>query len=282
MFRFVFAILFSAGILAAPALAAAPTKIFVASTGSDANDGSRASPKRSFQAAHDAVASDGNIVVLDTAGYGPLTITKSIAITVPPGVNGFITAGSSNGISINAGASATVSLQGLIIEGANISSYSGIVVYSAKSLTLDDSLIRNFGEGITSISSTAVRIELHRTVIRHVYNGVAFVTDTPAGFDAKLVDVVVSDASLTAFYAFSRNATSVPSELYVVRGEAVNSGVAVQVGAVVTGVVDDSKLTSNTTVYARRNSAGTIYTRGNNTLFNNGSIGVTPLTLGAQ
>jgi hypothetical protein len=46
------------------------TRIFVASYGNDANDGSRGAPKRNFQPAHDAVAAGGQIVVLDTAGYG--------------------------------------------------------------------------------------------------------------------------------------------------------------------------------------------------------------------
>src|SRR4051812_26797345 len=83
-------------------LQAASPKIFVASFGNDANSGSPASPKRGFQAAHDAVAASGQIVVLDTAGYGTLSITKSVTVTVPPGVNGFITAvGNSNGVTIN-------------------------------------------------------------------------------------------------------------------------------------------------------------------------------------
>ncbi len=91
------------------------TKIFVSATGNDANDGSRGSPKRNFQAAHDAVATGGSIVVLDTAGYGALNITKSVSVTVPPGVNGFITvSGSSNGVTINA---PVVVLRGLIVEG---------------------------------------------------------------------------------------------------------------------------------------------------------------------
>jgi hypothetical protein len=49
-------------------LHAQATKIFVASYGNDASDGSRASPKRNFQPAHDAVAAGGEIVALDTAG----------------------------------------------------------------------------------------------------------------------------------------------------------------------------------------------------------------------
>src|SRR3954453_17605338 len=94
-------------ILAAPAaIDAATPKIFVASFGNDANSGSPASPKRRFQAAHDAVAAGGQIVALDTAGYGALSITKSISVTVPPGINGFVSVnGSANGISINTAAS---------------------------------------------------------------------------------------------------------------------------------------------------------------------------------
>ena len=53
-------LLFPVGALHAQAL----SKIFVASYGNDANDGSRGNPKRDFQAAHDAVAAGGQIVVL--------------------------------------------------------------------------------------------------------------------------------------------------------------------------------------------------------------------------
>src|SRR3954451_7005109 len=87
---------------AAAAIQAAPTKIFVASYGNDANSGSPASPKRGFQAAHDAVAAGGQVVALDTAGYGALSITKSVAVTVAPGVTGTVTTtGSANGVTIN-------------------------------------------------------------------------------------------------------------------------------------------------------------------------------------
>ena len=44
----------------------------------DTNDGTRGAPKRNFQPAHDALAAGGQIVVLDTAGYGALTIDRSI------------------------------------------------------------------------------------------------------------------------------------------------------------------------------------------------------------
>src|SRR3954469_4575241 len=94
---------------------AAPAKIFVASYGNDANSGSPASPKRAFQAAHNAVAPGGEIVALDTAGYGALTINKSVSVIVPPGVTGFVTiSGPGIGITINAATTDVVSLRGLV------------------------------------------------------------------------------------------------------------------------------------------------------------------------
>src|SRR3954469_4172564 len=90
-------------LLALPLAAAhaAPAKIFVASYGNDANSGSPTSPMRSFQAAHDAVAAGGQIVVLDTAGYGALNINKSVSVFAPPGINGFITVTTNGGKAVN-------------------------------------------------------------------------------------------------------------------------------------------------------------------------------------
>ena len=55
-------------------------RAFIVSTGNDANAASGctpAAPCRSLQAAHNAVDAGGEIVALDTAGYGPLVVTKS-------------------------------------------------------------------------------------------------------------------------------------------------------------------------------------------------------------
>ncbi len=127
-------------------------KIFVASFGNDANDGSRGSPKRNFQAAHNAVAAGGQIVVLDTAGYGALNITKSLALTVPPGVNGFITvSGGTNAIFINAAPSDNVSLRGLVIEnnGTPVPGNSfGVIASTVGNLVVEDCSFRNLYVGI--------------------------------------------------------------------------------------------------------------------------------------
>ena len=66
---------------------------FVASYGDDPNDGSHSSPKRNFRAAHDAASDGGQIVVLDTAGHGRLSIAKSLEITTPTDITAFVTVG---------------------------------------------------------------------------------------------------------------------------------------------------------------------------------------------
>ena len=152
----------------AAALHAQLPKIFVASFGNDANDGSRGAPKRNFQAAHDAVATGGQIVVLDTAGYGKLTITKSLSITVPPGVNGFVTvSGSTNGIDIAAGAGDVVVLRGITVEGGGTANgNSGIYATSVGTLIIEDCTVRTFQEGIYVLSSTSAQVSLYNTVVR--------------------------------------------------------------------------------------------------------------------
>ena len=65
------------------ALHAAPAqaqRVFVSATGSDGNPCSFASPCRTFQHAHDVASANGEIDVLDPAGYGAVTITKAISI----------------------------------------------------------------------------------------------------------------------------------------------------------------------------------------------------------
>ena len=148
------------------------SKIFVASSGNDANDGSRGSPKRNFQAAHDAVAAGGQIVVLDTAGYGALNITKSLAVTVPPGVNGFVTvSGDNSGITINAGASVVVALRGLIVEGGGSDANGrGIQANSVGDLAIEECTVRSFFFGILA---TAMNLYVHHCTVRGCSYGLA-------------------------------------------------------------------------------------------------------------
>ncbi len=80
------------GLVAVASGVDAAPRTFVSTLGNDANPCSLASPCRAFQAAINAVDAGGEVVALDSGGYGTMTIAKSVAVIVPPGVHAAITA----------------------------------------------------------------------------------------------------------------------------------------------------------------------------------------------
>src|ERR1051326_8920883 len=130
----------------------AQSRVFVAALGSDTNACTFAAPCRSFQHAHNVVAANGEIDVLDPAGYGALTITKAISVQ-GHGFSG-ITATSGNAITINAGANDQISLRGLVIEGFGTGD-NGIVFNAGTSSNIQDSVIRHFTANGISFQPTA-------------------------------------------------------------------------------------------------------------------------------
>ena len=257
-----------------PAALAQATKIFVASTGNDANDGSRGSPKRNFQAAHNAVASSGQIVALDTAGYGALSITKSVSVTVPPGVNGFVTVtGSSNGIAINATGSDTVSLRGLIVEGP--STGFGIFATQVGTLRVEDCTVRNFNNGIFVNSSTDTHLLVSGGSVRDVaFNGIIIEPSVAsAAVEGIVTGCAVDKAAGVGIYAFNQIAggsANLTARDCVVTGS--NFGVAA-FGAGSTITADNCAVNGNTNRGVTVFSGGTSVSRGNNTFNNNAADG---------
>src|SRR5499427_9857088 len=80
-------------------------RTFVSGSGNDANPCSLAAPCRSFAGALAQTNPGGEIAVLDTAGYGAVTIAKAISIVNQDGVEAGVTAtGGADAITINAGA----------------------------------------------------------------------------------------------------------------------------------------------------------------------------------
>src|SRR5262249_54412423 len=66
-------------------------RTFVSGQGSDSNPCSLAAPCRSFAGALAQTNAGGEITVLDSAGYGTVTINKSVTITNPGGVEAGVT-----------------------------------------------------------------------------------------------------------------------------------------------------------------------------------------------
>ena len=109
------------------AYAQGPQRTFVsAQNGNDANTVSNCSvtqPCRSFNAAIGVVRAGGEVVALDSGGYGQVTINKSVTLTAPTGVYVAVTAqaAASNAIEVNAAGGFqggdTVVLRGLTLTG---------------------------------------------------------------------------------------------------------------------------------------------------------------------
>ena len=153
-------------------------RVFVAAQGLDSNPCSFALPCRTFQHAHDIVAAGGEIDVLDPAGYGLLNITKAISIQ-GHGFSG-ISAPSGDAITVNAGASDKVNLNGLLLDGVGTGG-NGILVNTGPSVNVLNSLIRNFtSDGIRMNSSNStVSLTVSSTSI--LDNGGSGITIDPVG-----------------------------------------------------------------------------------------------------
>jgi len=137
------ATMLACGLFAAPAQAQRD-RVFVASYGSDSNPCTFGSPCKTFQHAHDAVVADGEITAIDSAGFGPLTITKGITITSPNGVEaGIAAAPGGNAITINANDNDQIFLQGLTLQGSLTANY-GISFGNGAALYINNVVIEKF------------------------------------------------------------------------------------------------------------------------------------------
>ncbi len=262
------------------ALHAQATKIFVASTGNDANSGGRLTPKRTLQAAHDAIADGGQIVVLDTAGYGKIAINKSLGIVVPPGVNGFVTApAGNNGISIDASASAVVTLRGLIVEGGNDSI--GILALNVGNLAIEDCTVRNFTRGVYAVSFTPLKINMRNCVVRGCTTGLDLENGANIAVNAIVTDSQFDQNSGIGVLA-QRSGASGSVDLTL--GDCVISGNGTGVkadGATAIVRLDNCALTTNATGTTTANGGG-LLSRTNNTIENNTAGNAAPVGYSAK
>src|SRR5262249_25616577 len=135
-------------------LALAQQRTFVsAQHGSDSNPCSVTSPCRTFAAAIAAVAAGGEVIVLDSGGYGAFTVSKAVTVEAPAGVYAGISQASGDGIDVFAGCCDVVVLRGLTLYGYGAGG-KGIYFASGGSLYIEDCVINGFPEGIYQTSNT--------------------------------------------------------------------------------------------------------------------------------
>ena len=131
-----------------------------AAIGNDANAATGCSvtaPCRFFQAAVAATDVSGEVVVLDSGGYGAVVITQSVALIAPTGVYAGISVfNGANGIVI-ATPGVNVVLRGLNINGQG--GGNGIRMVAGNKLTVQNCVVSNMGaSGISVTGLAAVRV----------------------------------------------------------------------------------------------------------------------------
>jgi hypothetical protein len=150
-----------------PARAAAQT--WVASTGSGSTC-SRVAPCGTFAFAHAATDPGGEINCVDAGSYGAVTITKSISI-VCDNTEAGISISASQGVTISAGASDIVTLNGLDIDGLGVA-INGILFNSGAALHVNKVKIRNFAHGgIYAPPNAYVELYVTDSIITGTGNG---------------------------------------------------------------------------------------------------------------
>ena len=280
------------------ALAGSPAegaqRVFVASYGNDANTATGCAfgyPCRGFTAAMTAVDPGGEVVALDAAGYGAVTITKSVTITSNPGFYAGISASTGTAVLI-ATASVNVTLRGLNINGIGafngvrmtngarlsiencvISNFSnnGVYVGTNAVLRISDSLIRDNYEGVWLESGPTATISGTKLVgnsdIAVVMNGGTASTTTAAAID----DTVVSGSTIAVFAGAVTGAVVRAS---ITRSTVANNGYGPSVaGGPGTELISIgySMVTGNTIAGFSQAGAGTIESLGNNIVRQNGA-----------
>jgi hypothetical protein len=136
--------------------AVAGPRAFVASTGDDANTAANCAPTalcRTFSAAQSVVDAGGEIIALDAADYGAITITKSVSIIGNPGVDAAIEISSGTAVTI-ATPSVDVTLKGLRIKGLYPNT-TGIDMTSGSRLAIENCVL-NSHEFAIRISAPAL------------------------------------------------------------------------------------------------------------------------------
>jgi hypothetical protein len=285
-----------------PGVAAhAQVRTWVSPNGLDTNSCTREQPCRNFAAAITAVAAGGEVVALESAGYGPVTITKSVTIVAPGGVHAAIapTAGSAITVSaadsdqvvlrnlylnsqgadygIDADAVAALYVESCIISGFDVNGIFFDPATSGARLYVSDTVVRRSGTvgifvfGGTGIRATIDSARLHQNTYGiYIQNSEATIRQSVAsggntGFYAEsakaMIEDGVSTGNATGFFADAGSAIT------MTRCAATsNSANGVRAnGSGSTIYVSDSTITANQTGVSTA-SSGVVTSRGNNTL----------------
>ena len=275
------AMLFAVSLLVTTAAHAAP-RTFVASFGADTNTAancSLAAPCRGFAAAQTVTDNNGEIIVLDSAGYGAITITKSISIIAPTGVYaGIAVLPGANGVTI-ATIGVNVVLRGLNINGQG--GNNGINMTAGNRLTVENCVISNLGlYGIIVNGAAAVRVT--DTILRDNFFGISLQSGVMGTITRAMVswnssggiEVLGAGGTTTADIADS----TFDGNVFGVAATSTNATATVKVS------VRDSRAVGNSSygLLAASNAGAAVTLSVSNNIVSNNGLGITASLAGTK
>jgi hypothetical protein len=172
--------------------ASAAQRAFVSTSGVDNPNCSLASPCRTLGAALTAVAAGGEIIVLDSGGYGAVAIGKPVTIESAAGVYAGMTVTSGDGIAIAAGPSDRIVLRGLTINGQG--GTNGIHIQQAGVVHVERCTINGLAVGIFFEPATPARLVVADSVVRNNTGRGIYAAPVGAGATSR-VEVTRSEIS---------------------------------------------------------------------------------------
>jgi hypothetical protein len=220
---------------ASPAMAQT-TRTFVSGAGADTGTCGRAAPCRTFAYAVTQTAAHGELDILDTAGYGPVTLTQSISIVNPGGVEAGIAAtAGGNAVTITAGATDVIALRGLTLEGLQ-SGLNGVLLTSGGALEMDNCVARDFtGAGIAIEPGSTTTFRISNSIVEDNQHQGIVILPSGSGAAEGVIDHVAVSGNQTrgiGVNSGSGPATNVSITNSVASGN-VGIGIVSQNGAVV-------------------------------------------------
>jgi hypothetical protein len=203
--------LLTVAVFSLPAHAAGVARTFVSAAGSDSNNCANVvTPCRHLAAAYAATAANGEIYVLDPANYGSLTITGPVSIEGHGWASIAPVAGQA-AITINApGPTDKINIIGVVLDGTAIANTTGIQFNSGGSLTVQDSVIRNFeGGGINfqPSASSPSQLSVSNTLVSDMDNNGIQIIPSGLGTIAGVLDHVVMENNVDGLYVSTSTQT---------------------------------------------------------------------------
>jgi hypothetical protein len=223
------------------------TRTWVSGVGNDVNPCSRTAPCKTFAGAISKTATLGEINCLDSAGFGAVTIGKSITIRCV-GVVGGVLASLTTGVTINS-ATAEVILDGLQINGAG-NGFTGVRVVAASKVWITNTKIHGFSNNGVNVEATNAHVFIDDSFIINNGNTAGTFGGVNIAGSGNIVNlrntqVLTNGNGATGFALNASVATAVASIQNTVLNDST-SGISKAVGAQVVCIGPSNVISSGT------------------------------------